>query len=144
MKTENVSFKHKGKTISGQIAWPESLQEAIHSLEPAEVWEAFKIGYRDMCRRRILGLTRPPRRFVRIDLSLLTPEEQHALLTWKANAETFQNQQSPPVEKSAPPEPTPTDPTDFDEMPAEAQASTSPHVDTFEEDFAKYLASRSS
>ena len=144
MKIENFSFKHKKKSFSCQIAWPESLPEAIATLEPSDIWEAFKIGYRELAKKRVINPTQRRRRFVKVDLEKLSPGDRDALLQFLSNAETFENQQPQQAQESVQPSEPPKDQTDFVETPEEAEASTSQRADSFEEDFSKYLAARSS
>jgi hypothetical protein len=142
MKTENKSWTVKGKVHSGTIVWPDNLDQAIKLLGTKEVWAAFKIGYLEICRKQICGLT-PRRRNHKIDLSGLSPEEQEMVLELVSDFRAV-NQQLQQVEKSAPPEQQSTAPSDSDETPEEAPVPTLPHDDSFEEDFAKYLAAQHS
>jgi hypothetical protein len=137
MKTENRSWKVKGKTYSGIIVWPDNLSQAIQLLGQKEVWAAFKLGYLEVCRKQICNLT-PRRKNRKIDLSGLTPEEQEMVLELVSDFRAV-NQQLQQVEKNDPPEPQPTAPTDSDETPEEAPAPALPHDDSFEADFARYL-----
>jgi hypothetical protein len=139
MKTENRSFTHKRKTYHGTIVWPDDLAEAIRLLGERDTWSAFRLGYLELCKRQICGIT-PRRRSQRIDLGALPPEAQDLVreLIDQLHAQSLQPQ---PIQKSAPLESQPTTPNDFDEMPAEAEVQASSHADPFEEDFARYLAS---
>lgn len=139
MKIENRSFTWKGKKHHGTIAWPDNLQEAITLLGEREVFAAFKLGYLEVCRKQICGLTRR-RRNQKIDLSDLPEQDQELVVALVADLKDA-NQQLRLATESAQPEPQPIVPTDSVETPEEAPAPTSEHVDPFEEDFAKYLAS---
>ena len=75
MKTENRSFTHKRKTYHGTIVWPDDLAEAIRLLGERDTWSAFRLGYLELCKRQICGIT-PRRRSQRIDLGALPPEAQ--------------------------------------------------------------------
>jgi hypothetical protein len=140
MKIEKLTFKEKGKTYSGEIAWPDNLEMAIGFLGERSVWEAFKIGYKLMIKAQIKGKPILPRkRVVKIDLSVLDEQTRIAI---EGLLESLAVQQQPQqVAESAPPEQPHTDHNDYAEMLTEAEAQSSGHDSSFEEDFAKYLAS---
>ena len=138
MQTKNHTFKHKSKTFSGVIVWPESLQEALIVLPALELWEAFKIGYLELCRRRICEITQR-RRTRKIDVSDL-PEWEQALIQ-QAVLETRAKYHTPQTTpESAPLESLPTTQTDSVETQAAAQDPVSSRDLSFEEDFARYSA----
>ena len=139
MKTEKKEYTFKGKKHSGVIAWPEDLNEALTLLSDREVFEAFKIGYLEVCRRQICGLTRR-RRSQKIDLSVLPPEHQVLILDVFEDL-LSQNRQSQQVQKSVQPSEQHTAAIDSVETPEEVSAPDHPHVSEFDQDFAKYLAS---
>lgn len=139
MHTENKSFKHKGQTYTGTIVWPDHLSEALTLLGERDVWNAFKLGYLEVCRRQICGLTRR-RRSQKIDLSDLPESDQELVATLIADLKR-QYQSLQQAEESAPPEAPHTAPSDSGETPAEAPAPASVSADSFEADFARYLAS---
>ena len=133
MKTENLTFTHKKKTYSATVVWPENLVEAFSLLGEKDMWTAFKVGYLEITKRRIVSPTpRPPIR--KIDLSRLT-DDQIALL------ESILAESPAPAaaQKNDLPAAPQTTPNDSDEKPAVAQASVLPHDSSFEEDYSKYL-----
>jgi hypothetical protein len=137
MQIENKSFRLKGKEYTGTIAWPDDLAEALRLLGDREVWKAFRIGYLEVCRRQICGIT-PRRRNQKIDLSDLSEDDRELVL--QAVSELRENyQRLQQAQRSAPLEPQPTAPSDYDETQAEAEAPASSHEQSFEEDFARYL-----
>jgi hypothetical protein len=136
MQIETRSFRLKGKEYTGSIAWPDSLQEALAALGEWEVFRAFRIGYLEICRKQICGVI-PRRRSQKIDLSGLSEQDQELVLQAVAELrESYQLHQQ--AQKSVPPEEPHTFQNDFDETPEEVPASTSPHDDSFEADFARY------
>lgn len=139
MKTENRSFTHKGKTYHGTIVWPDDLAEAIRLLGERDTWSAFRLGYLELCKRQICGIT-TRRRSQKIDLASL-PVEAQDLVRQLVDELHAQNQRHQQAERSAPLESQPITPNDSDEMPEEVQVPASSHADPFEEDLAKYLAS---
>jgi hypothetical protein len=139
MQIENKSWTIKGKKFEGVIAWPDDLNEALTLLSEREVFEAFKIGYLEICRRQICGLTRR-RRSQKIDLSALSPEHQ-ALILDVFHDLASQNRQYQPAQKNVQPLEQRITPIDSVETPEEASAPDHPHVSEFDQDFAKYLAS---
>lgn len=140
MKIEKLTFKEKGKVYSGEIAWPDSLQLAIALLGERGVWEAFKLGYRQIVRARIVGKPILPRKkIVKLDVSLLD-EQSRAVIEQIAAMQAGQQQQQPELE-SAQPEQQHKDHSDYVEKPEAAQAPSSQSESSSEEDFSKYLAS---
>ena len=139
MRTENRSFKYRGKVYSGVIVWPNNLQEAIQLLDPADIWEAFRLGYLEHCRRQICGIPIRRRKIQKIDVSGLPPHEQEAILLAVEQMRALY-QQPLQAQKSVQPESQPIAPSDSDETPEEAEDSVSSRELSFEEDFAKYSA----
>jgi hypothetical protein len=119
MKTENRSFTHRGKTHRGTIVWPEDLAEALKLVGDRETWAAFKIGYLELCRRRICGII-PRRRTQTIDLREL-PVEAQELVRDLVQQLHDQNRLHQQAQKSVPPEEPQTSPIDYDGMPTEAE-----------------------
>jgi hypothetical protein len=130
MKTENFAFTHKRKKISGVVVWPETLLEAVHLLGEKEVWKAFRLGYLELVKKRMINPT-PRRQIRKIDLSSL-PEEYVELIDQILNEHK--------VQKNPPPLMPQTFQTDFAEKPAAEEVQSSPSDDSFEADFAKYSA----
>lgn len=134
MRTENLTFTHKKKTYSATVVWPENLVEAFNLLGEKELWAAFKLGYLEITKRRIVNPTPRPR-IRKIDLNRLT-EEQAALIEHiLADAQKPQAEQ-----KSVQPEPQQTIQTDSYETQEVVQASVLSRDSSFEEDFARYSA----
>lgn len=134
MKTENLTFTHKKKTYSATVVWPENLVEAFNLLGEKDMWAAFKLGYLEITKRRIVSPTPRPR-IRKIDLSRLT-DDQIALL------ESILGESPAPVaaQKNDPPAAQQTAPIDSDEKPVVAQVSVLQRETSFEEDYSKYLA----
>lgn len=145
MKTENRTFKVKGKSYSGTIVWPSNLAEALQLLGEVEMWEAFKVGYLEYCRRQICGLTPRRRKIQKIDVSDLPDHEQEAILLAVDQMRQIYQQQR--AKENAPPVQQSKAQIDSDEKPEEVPqddeelSSASQSESSFEEDFAKYLAS---
>lgn len=53
MRVEKVSFKHRGKDFSGDVGFPDDLQDAVTMLGEKEVYAAFVEGYTERQKRRI-------------------------------------------------------------------------------------------
>lgn len=137
MKTENRTFKHKNNLHHGTIVWPDDLSEAVTLLGRSEVWDAFKLGYLEICRRQICGLTPRRRKTHKIDLSDL-PEGDQEMISQMIRDLKEQYQQLQRERESALLESQHTDQTDYDETPEAAQDPASESVDSFESDFAIY------
>lgn len=130
MQTENFSFTHKKKRYSAVIAWPENLKEALEILGDREVWKAFRLGYVELVKRRMISPTPRPR-IRKIDLNSL-PEDTAELLDRILSNLSEQ--------KNPPPSLPQTFQSDSFEKQEEASVEASPHGDSFEADFARYSA----
>lgn len=75
MRVEEVNFQHRGKTVTGEVVFPDTLEEAIEMLGRDEVFEAFAIGYLERQKKR---LRRNPRKTLRIKLDQITEEQREA------------------------------------------------------------------
>lgn len=144
MKIEKLTFKKKNKVYQGEIVWPLDLDTAIKLLGSSEVWQAFKIGYKELAKRRIMGEPiRPRKKILKIDLSLVDDQMRDALEQFVES-----NLSRPPVQQvvqpsqeNAPRVAKQIDQNDSDETQEEALVQVSQNADTFEQDLAKYLAS---
>lgn len=145
MKIEKIKIKKKNKIYAGEIVWPSDLKSAIKLLGESEVWQAFKIGYKEVCKKRIMGEEIFPKRkrVIKIDLDQLGDEQMRDALVALAEEQAAQIK-PPPSVQSPPPEVSHTDPTDYDETLKEAEVLISASAESFEEDWSRYLASRNS
>lgn len=75
MKIEKLTVRKNGKVFTGDVVWPTGIHQAIHLLGELEVWEAFKIGYLELAKKRISGAIRPRKKWVKLDVSTL---DEHA------------------------------------------------------------------
>lgn len=118
MRIEKLTVKKDGKTYHGDVVWPDNLGVALQLLGESEVWQAFKLGYKEITKRRITGQTiRPRRQVVRIDLATL---DEPTRLAIEEIAKLQAVQQAPqPSEQTPQPEPLPIAESGFDEMPEE-------------------------
>lgn len=71
MKIEKLTVRKNGKVFTGDVVWPTGIHQAIHLLGELEVWEAFKIGYLQLAKKRISGAIRPRKKWLKVDLSSL-------------------------------------------------------------------------
>ena len=118
MRIEKLTVKKDGKTYHGDIAWPDNLGIALQLLGEQEIWEAFKVGYRELAKRRITHTAiRPRRRIARIELSSLD-DQTRAVIEEIARLQAAQ-QLPQQAEQTPPPAPLPIDQTDSGEMPEE-------------------------
>lgn len=140
MKTENRTFRHKNNLHHGTIVWPDNLSEALTLLGEREVWNAFRIGYLEVCRKQICGLTPRRRKTHKIDLSEL-PETDQEMISQMISDLKEQYRQLQLEKESALLASQQTAPSDFDETPEEAPVPASESADSFDADFARYLAS---
>lgn len=149
MKIEKLTVKKNGKTYAGEIAWPDDLASAIRLLGELEVWSAFKIGYKELAKKRITNSIRPRKKWLKLDLSCvddqtaelierLAHESARAAFAHEAALAAQKEQQQ--AEETALREAQQTIQNDYDETLEEAQAPISESADSFEQDFAKYLA----
>lgn len=139
MKIEKLTVTRNKKTYSGDLVWPDNLSQAVALLGEFEVWEAFRVGYKELAKKRIAGSIRPRKRWLKVDLSVLDEQSgawlAHYLETLKAQKKAEEELKNRPVEAQQ------TSPSDSDEMQEEALTQSPASDDSFEEDFAKYLAS---
>lgn len=155
MKIEKLTVKKNGKTYAGEIAWPDDLGSAIKLLGELEVWSAFKIGYKELAKKRITNSIRPRKKWLKLDLSCVddqTAEEIESFLRERTRVNQLHienqrrleaeaaRQERQQAEETALLEAQQTAQNDYDETPEEAQAPISESADSFEQDFAKYLA----
>lgn len=140
MKTENRTFRHKNNLHHGTIVWPDNLGEAMSLLGEREVWNAFRIGYLEVCRKQICGLTPRRRKNHKIDLSEL-PEGDQEMISQMISELKEQYRQLQLEKESVQLAAQQKAQIDYDEMPEEALAPASESADPFEADFARYLAS---
>ena len=146
MKREKIVIKRNGKTFSGEIVWPSDLAQAIRLLGELEVWSAFRLGYKELAKRRISGLIPRRKRWAKLDLSLLDDQTLAAvqvLLQMQQNkpphaeVSPAQPESSAVVQQASPH----TSQSDSDETPAVEAVQSSGRAGDFEEDWQKYLAS---
>jgi len=142
MKIEQLNLKKNGKSYSGEIAWPDNLSQALTLLGEREVWEAFKIGYRDLAKKRITGSIRPRRKWAKIDLASLDDQtaEMISLLISDSLARARIEKERQAAENLRRVEQQ-TFQTDSAEKLEVAEAPSPESADDFETDLAKYLAS---
>lgn len=146
MKREKITVKRNGKSYSGEIVWPQDLAQAISLLGELEVWGAFRVGYRELAKRRISGLTPRQKRWARVDLSSLDDQMRvliQALVHEQQNKPLPQEVSQPPQPSAESPQPVAQQiaPSDSGETQEEALTLSPDNGDSFEQDFAKYLAS---
>jgi len=76
MLTKLLDFKYKGESFKTEIAMPESIEEAVNTLETRLVFDCFLEGYLLHLRRKISGRKkRGKKRILKIDLELLSKEQ---------------------------------------------------------------------
>jgi len=76
MLTKLLDFKYKGESFKTEIAMPESMEEAINTLDAKLVFGCFLCGYLDFLKRKITGRKkRGKKRILKIDLELLSKEQ---------------------------------------------------------------------
>lgn len=144
MKQQLISVKHRGKVLSATIVWPDDLREAVHLLGEFEVWRAFRAGYLELTKQRLIGQVTPRRKqYVKLDLSALDAQTAD-IVRGLAELQKPVGQVVQPSPETIPPAPSHTSQIDSAEKPTEAQDPIEKHADAFEEDFAKYLAARDS
>lgn len=122
MRIEKLKIKKDGKTYEGEIVWPDGLKIAIHLLGEKEVWEAFKVGYKELAKKRITGeLTRPRRKTVKIDVASLD-DQTRLVIEEIARLQAAQPHERQALKNDEPQEPH-TYPNGFDETPEEDSTS---------------------
>lgn len=147
MKIEKLTVKKNGKVYSGEIAWPTDLASAVALLGEREVWESFKVGYKELAKKRISNSIRPRKRWLKLDLLSLDDQTVAALsevLSIAAESrarEAFAHEQQKQVQENPLPVEQQTYPSDSYETQEEVEAPLPQSDDSFEQDFAKYLAS---
>lgn len=83
MEIREEIFQYRGKTISGKIAVPSELQEAISALGEKEVFDCFMSGYIDRQRRKLRA--KREKRWVKIDLSKLSEDQRRAIQDFESS-----------------------------------------------------------
>lgn len=78
MRIETVQFQHRGKTIEGDVGFPETLDEAMAALGPKEVFDYFTAGYRE-AQKKLLIPDRRVKKFLRVKIEELS-DDQRAVL----------------------------------------------------------------
>lgn len=80
MKIEKLVLKHQGKPVTGSIALPESLTEAVQVLTDREVYRLFLKAFRAEAMQGIKGRKPRRKRFVKVDLESVPLELRQYLL----------------------------------------------------------------
>ena len=75
MKMRTVEWKHKGKPQTMSLAVPESLREASITLGEEDLYTCFLAGYIAKNKKEHLGIKPKRKRFVRLNIEELTPEQ---------------------------------------------------------------------
>lgn len=71
MQVKTLTFTYRKKEISGEVVFPENLQEALSALGQVETFECFLEGYTE---RQMKRLRMKPKRYLKLDLSILDEE----------------------------------------------------------------------
>lgn len=146
MKIEKLTVRKNGRLYSGEVAWPNNLESALALLGEKEVWEAFRVGYKELAKKRITA-TRPRKRWLKLDLLSLDDQTLAALtqaleVAAENRARTaLLHEQQRQAQESPPPAEQQTYPSDYDETQEVAEGQSSANGESFEEDFARYLTS---
>lgn len=77
MELKEITFQHRGKTISGTVAIPVNLSQAFQALGEEEVFQCFVLGYLER-QKRLLRLKRV-KKHVKLNLESLTLDQKEAL-----------------------------------------------------------------
>lgn len=69
MQVKRVVFNYRGREVSGDVVFPDSIAEAVAALGEDEVFSSFLLGYLERQKKRLRR--KRQKRYLRIDLQSL-------------------------------------------------------------------------